>query len=148
MREGPICLCPECKKGDIFEIDTGLYTCTSCHKTWTLEEFYPLLWLEQLMKLVKRRQRQKRRESRVLSVEDIEKEIAFTSKRIEKLKLLIIKLEDALNAADYALDSDHIEDLERALEIKQYRLKSTRKDLEELCQKRDELTNRNNNSTQ
>lgn len=139
MREGPICLCPECRKGDIFEIDTGLYTCTDCHKTWTLEEFYPLLWFDQLMSLARSRQRQKRRKSRALSAEDIEKEIEITCNRIKELKLLILDLEDALEATDYALDSDHIEDLERTLEIKQYRLKSTQKDLEKLYRKRDKL---------
>ena len=66
----------------------------------------------------------------------------------QKLKLLILDLEDALEATDYALDSDHIEDLERTLEIKQYRLKNTQKDLEKLYRKRDELIKHNNESTQ
>ena len=90
MREGPIYRCPECREGDIFEIDTGLYTCTACHKTWTLEVFYPLLWFDQLMRLVKRRQRQKRRKSRVLSAEDIEKEIEITCNRIKNSSSLFL----------------------------------------------------------
>lgn len=100
------------------------------------------------MKLARRRQRQKHRKSRVLSAETIEKEIAVTCNRIKKLELLILDLEDALSTVDYAFDSGHIEDLERSLEIKQYRLKSTQKDLEKLYRMRDELTKPNNDSAQ
>lgn len=118
MRDGPICRCPECKKGNIYQLDTELYTCTACHKTWTLEEFYPLLWFSQLMKLARRRQREKIRGFREPTADTIEMDIQFTLDRIEELEMLICDLEETLAIAEYAHKDFKIEDLEKALEIK------------------------------
>lgn len=60
MREGPICPCPECRKGDIIALDKQLYTCTHCHRSWDLEEMYKTLWFDSLQKLIARRQAIKR----------------------------------------------------------------------------------------
>ena len=65
MREGPVCPCPECREGDIVQIDTGLYSCTACGETWSLEELYEALWLDRLQKLMERKLRLRSRRPHV-----------------------------------------------------------------------------------
>ena len=95
MREGPICRCPECRDGDIFELDEKLYTCTNCHRVWDLEEMYKTLWLDKLQRLIERRQALKKPSA---SSNHLDRRIQQMRDDIMDIELLLNALEDKLLA--------------------------------------------------
>lgn len=113
MREGPICRCPECREGTVFALDNGLYTCTSCNKTWNLEEIYGLLWFQQLLRLIKLRQRT--RKSKKDTIESLDQRISFSLEKIKELELQINDLEDALMLMEYDPDDLRFQDIQAVL---------------------------------
>lgn len=128
MREGPICPCPECQKGDIIALDKQLYTCTRCHRSWDLEEMYKTLWFDRLQKLIEQRQAIKRPSS--LSAKHLDMHIEHTKKSIMDIELLLETLEEKLSTMDldqddpeYKLLEVRFEDTQRHLKLCQRRLK-------------------------
>lgn len=138
MREGPICPCPECRKGDIIALDKQLYTCTHCHRSWDLEEMYKTLWLDRLQKLIERRQAIKRPSS--LSAEHLDMRIEQTRKSIMDFELLLETLEEKLSIMDLEHDDPEFKSLEVRFEETQRHLKLCQRRLKKYIQMRDELT--------
>ena len=146
MREGPICRCPECREGTIIALDNGLYTCTSCNKTWNLEEIYGLLWFQQLFRLIKLRQRT--RKSKKDTIESLDQRISFSLEKIKELELQINDLEEALESMEYDLDDLRFQDIQAELEHKQHYLSLKQKSLQKLYRMRNVLTKGENNPSQ
>lgn len=137
MREGPICRCPECQKGDIIALDNQLYTCTSCHRTWDLEEMYKTLWLDKLQKLIERRQAI---EKPSVSAQHLDRRIEQMRANIMDVEMLLKALEDKLLAMDEDRDNPEYELLEVRFEDTQRHLKLCRRRLQKYIAMRDELT--------
>ena len=146
MREGPICRCPECREGTVFALDNGLYTCTSCNKTWNLEEIYGLLWFQQLFRLIKLRQRTPK--SKRDPIESLDQRISSSLEKIKELELLINDLEEALMSMEHDPDDLRFQDMQAELENKQHYLSLKQKSLQRLYRMRDVLTKDENNPAQ
>lgn len=143
MREGPICPCPECREGAVIALDNGLYTCTSCNKTWNLEEIYGLLWFQQLFRLIKLRQRTPK--SKRDPIESLDQRISSSLEKIKELELLINDLEEALMSMEHDPDDLRFQDMQAELENKQHYLSLKQKSLQRLYRMRDVLTKDENN---
>lgn len=138
MREGPICPCPECRKGDIIALDKQLYTCTLCHRSWDLEEMYKTLWLDKLQKLIERRQSIKKTSS--LSAKHLDMRIEQTKKTIMDIENLLKALDHQLSIMDTSHDDSENKLLEVRFEENQRQLKLYHRQLQQYMQMRDELT--------
>lgn len=138
MREGPICPCPECRKGDIIALDKQLYTCTHCHRPWDLEEMYKTLWFDKLQKLIERRQSIKKPSS--LSAKHLDMRIEQTKESIMDFEHLLETLGEKLSIMDLDHDDPEYKLLEVRFEDTQRHLKLCHRRLKKYIQMRDELT--------
>ena len=136
MREGPICRCPECREGDIFELDEKLYTCTNCHRVWNLEEMYKTLWLDKLQKLIERRQALKNPSP---SSNHLDRRIQQMRDDIMDIELLLKALEDKLLAMADDRDNPEYKLLERRFEDNKRHLELCHKRLHKYMKMHDEL---------
>lgn len=136
MREGQICRCPECRKGDIIALDKQLYTCSSCHRTWDLEEMYKTLWFDRLHKMIERRQAI----GKPFSEEHLEMHIEHTQKAIMDIEILLKALEEKLSMMDLDHDDPEYKLLESRFKENNRHLQLYHKRLQKYMKMRDELT--------
>lgn len=138
MREVPICPCPECWEGDIIQLDTSLYTCTSCGRSWSYDELYEALFIDQLQKLAERKLHISPSPSQEL--ENVEFTINYMCIRIREQAKEIALLEKEMAVQDcspYALSQN---ELQEKLELHKKHLSALQNKLEQMMERRDELS--------
>lgn len=140
MREGPICPCPECREGDIIQLDAGLYTCTSCGKTWSLKELYEALWLDRLQKLMERKLRMQSRRPHVSEeLEELDQRIAALHYTIRELAKEVAFLEKQLATRDCSPHAPSLDTLRAELHNNRKNLAMYHERLDQMMMLRDTL---------
>ena len=137
MRKGPVCPCPECREGEIIQLDTGLYTCTSCGRNWSFNELYETLWIGELQKLAERKLHIPPSDNEEL--EHVEFTISYLCCHIREQAKEIALLEKEMATPDCSPHAPSRDELQEKLNRHKEHLNILQEKLEQMMERRDEL---------